>query len=94
MVVWCIPMRPTPAPPPLARASRGADVIKLEWPKDGCVVIAAQVQRVDEVLADSQIVERGMVLEQERPVPGRVKLPNLPFCFLVADGALYSESRS
>ena len=44
-------------------------------------VPCAKVQRIDEVLADPQIVARGMVVEQEHPVLGRVRLPNLPFRF-------------
>ena len=42
-------------------------------------VAAARVQTIDEVLADPQIAARGMVVEQDHPVLGRVKLPNLPF---------------
>lgn len=42
-------------------------------------VTAARVQRIDEVLADPQIAARGMVIEQQHPVLGMVKLPNLPF---------------
>jgi crotonobetainyl-CoA:carnitine CoA-transferase CaiB-like acyl-CoA transferase len=37
------------------------------------------------VLADPQIIARGMVIEQEHPVLGRVKLPNLPFRFSDCD---------
>jgi crotonobetainyl-CoA:carnitine CoA-transferase CaiB-like acyl-CoA transferase len=44
-------------------------------------VPCAKVQRIDEVLADPQILARGMVVEQEHPVLGRVRLPNLPFRF-------------
>ena len=48
---------------------------------DAIDVPCAKVQRIDEVLADPQIVARGMVVEQEHPVLGRVRLPNLPFRF-------------
>jgi crotonobetainyl-CoA:carnitine CoA-transferase CaiB-like acyl-CoA transferase len=44
-------------------------------------VASAKVQRIDEVLSDPQIVARGMVIEQEHPVLGKVRLPNLPFRF-------------
>lgn len=44
-------------------------------------VPCAKVQRIDEVLADPQIIERGMVIEQEHPILGKVQLPNLPFRF-------------
>ena len=48
-------------------------------------VPGAKVQRIDEVLADPQIVARGMVIEQEHPVLGKVRLPNLPFRFSDCD---------
>jgi crotonobetainyl-CoA:carnitine CoA-transferase CaiB-like acyl-CoA transferase len=44
-------------------------------------VPCAKVQRIDEVLADPQINARGMVVEQEHPVLGKIKFPNLPFNF-------------
>lgn len=44
-------------------------------------VPSAKVQRIDEVLADPQIVERGMLIEQEHPLLGKIELPNLPFRF-------------
>ena len=46
---------------------------------DGIDVPAAKVQRIDEVLADPQIQARGMVVEQDHPVLGKIRLPNLPF---------------
>jgi len=52
---------------------------------DAAEVPAAPVQRIDEVLADPQIIARGMVIEQDHPVLGRVKLPNLPFRFSDCD---------
>jgi formyl-CoA transferase len=48
---------------------------------DAIDVPAAKVQRIDEVLADPQIIARGMVVEQDHPVLGKIKLPNLPFNF-------------
>ena len=44
-------------------------------------VPCAKVQRIDEVLADPQIQARGMVIEQDHPVLGRIRMPNLPFRF-------------
>lgn len=44
-------------------------------------VPCAKIQRIDEVLADPQIVERGMLIEQEHPIAGKIRLPNLPFRF-------------
>lgn len=48
-------------------------------------VPCAKVQRIDDVLADPQIIARGMVIEQDHPVLGKVKLPNLPFNFSDCD---------
>ncbi len=48
---------------------------------DSIDVPCAKVQRIDEVLADPQIQARGMVIEQEHPVLGKIRLPNLPFRF-------------
>lgn len=44
-------------------------------------VACAKVQSIDEVLADPQIAARGMWVEQEHPIVGKVKLANLPFHF-------------
>lgn len=52
---------------------------------DAIDVPCAKVQRIDEVLTDPQIVARGMVVEQEHPVLGKVKLANLPFRFSDCD---------
>jgi crotonobetainyl-CoA:carnitine CoA-transferase CaiB-like acyl-CoA transferase len=48
-------------------------------------VPCAPVQNIDEVLADPQVAARGMIVEQEHPVIGRVRLPNLPFRFSDCD---------
>jgi crotonobetainyl-CoA:carnitine CoA-transferase CaiB-like acyl-CoA transferase len=48
---------------------------------DAIDVPSAKVQRIDEVLADPQIKARGMVLEQDHPALGRIRLANLPFKF-------------
>lgn len=52
---------------------------------DGIDVPCAKVQRIDEVLADPQIQARGMLVEQDHPVLGKIKLPNLPFRFSGCD---------
>ena len=44
-------------------------------------VPCAKVQGIDEVLADPQIRARGMVIEQDHPALGRIRMPNLPFRF-------------
>ncbi|MGJ7574688.1 CaiB/BaiF CoA transferase family protein [Variovorax sp. RB2P76] len=61
---------------PWVAAQPVAQVLKM---LDGIDVPAAKVQRIDEVLADPQIQARGMVVEQDHPVLGKIRLPNLPF---------------
>jgi crotonobetainyl-CoA:carnitine CoA-transferase CaiB-like acyl-CoA transferase len=46
---------------------------------DAAGVPAAKVQTIDEVLADPQTIARGMVVEQDHPLLGKIRLPNLPF---------------
>ncbi len=48
-------------------------------------VPCSPVQRIDEVVADPQVKARGMIVEQNHPVLGRVELPNLPFRFSESD---------
>lgn len=67
---------------PWVAARRVADILAL---LDGIDVPAAKVQRIDEVLADPQIQARGMVLEQQHPRYGALRLPNLPFRFSGCD---------
>jgi crotonobetainyl-CoA:carnitine CoA-transferase CaiB-like acyl-CoA transferase len=45
---------------------------------DAAGVPAAPVQTIDQVLADPQTLARGMVIEQDHPLLGKIKLPNLP----------------
>lgn len=52
---------------------------------DGIDVPSAKVQRIDEVINDPQIQARGMLLEQQHPRFGTLKLPNLPFRFSDCD---------
>jgi crotonobetainyl-CoA:carnitine CoA-transferase CaiB-like acyl-CoA transferase len=61
---------------PWVAARPVAEILKL---LDGIDLPCAKVQRIDEVLADPQIQARGMVVEQDHPVLGRIRLPNLPF---------------
>lgn len=56
---------------------------------DAIDVPGAKVQRIDEVLADPQIQARGMVVEQDHPVLGKIKLPNLPFRFSGCDTTIH-----
>lgn len=52
---------------------------------DGIDVPCAKVQRIDEVINDPQVQARGMVVEQQHPRFGTVRLPNLPFRFSDCD---------
>jgi crotonobetainyl-CoA:carnitine CoA-transferase CaiB-like acyl-CoA transferase len=52
---------------------------------DAAEVPCAAVQNIDAVLADPQIQARGMIVEQEHPVLGKVKLANIPFKFSDCD---------
>jgi crotonobetainyl-CoA:carnitine CoA-transferase CaiB-like acyl-CoA transferase len=52
---------------------------------DAASVPAAPVQTIDQVLNDPQTIARGMVVEQDHPTAGKVKLPNLPFRFSDCD---------
>ncbi len=56
---------------------------------DAIDVPCAKVQRIDEVLEDPQIKARGMVVEQEHPVLGQIKLLNLPFRFSDCDTTIH-----
>ena len=52
---------------------------------DAAGVPAAKVQTIDEVVADPQTLARGMIVEQDHPLLGKIKLPNLPFRFSECD---------
>ncbi len=52
---------------------------------DAAGVPAAPVQTIDQVLSDPQTLARGMVVEQDHPTAGKIKLPNLPFRFSDCD---------
>jgi crotonobetainyl-CoA:carnitine CoA-transferase CaiB-like acyl-CoA transferase len=67
---------------PWVAARSVAEVLAL---LDGIDVPSAKVQRIDEVLNDPQIQARGMVLEQQHPRYGTLRLPNLPFRFSDCD---------
>jgi crotonobetainyl-CoA:carnitine CoA-transferase CaiB-like acyl-CoA transferase len=44
-------------------------------------VPCAPVQRIDQVVADPQVQARNMIIEQEHPTLGKVRLANVPFKF-------------
>ena len=48
-------------------------------------VPAAPVQTIDKVLPDPQTLAWSMVVEQDHPVLGKIRLPNLPFRFSGCD---------
>jgi crotonobetainyl-CoA:carnitine CoA-transferase CaiB-like acyl-CoA transferase len=48
-------------------------------------VACAPILRIDEVLNDPQTKARNLIVEQDHPVLGRVRLPNLPFKFSDCD---------
>jgi crotonobetainyl-CoA:carnitine CoA-transferase CaiB-like acyl-CoA transferase len=48
-------------------------------------VPCARIQAIREVVNDPQIAARGMIVEMEHPIAGKVRLPNLPFHFSKAD---------
>ena len=52
---------------------------------DAADVPAAPVQNIDQVIADPQVKARGMIVEQEHPVLGKVQLANVPFRFSDCD---------
>ncbi|MDP3862447.1 MAG: CoA transferase [Phaeovulum sp.] len=52
---------------------------------DAAQVPCAPVQTVDQIVRDPQILARGMLIEQDHPVLGKVTLPNLPFRFSDCD---------
>jgi len=52
---------------------------------DAAEVLCAPVQRIDEVVADPQVAARNMMVEQDHPLLGKVRLPNLPFRFSSCD---------
>ena len=52
---------------------------------DAADVPCAPVQNIDAVLADPQVRARNMIIEQEHPVLGKVRLANIPFKFSDCD---------
>lgn len=62
-------------------ASRGAVLAVLE----DAGIPAAPVQTIDEAIADPQIIARNMIIEQEHPVLGKIRVNNLPYRFSDCD---------
>ncbi|MDR7376709.1 crotonobetainyl-CoA:carnitine CoA-transferase CaiB-like acyl-CoA transferase [Rhodoferax ferrireducens] len=57
---------------------------------DAIDVPSAKVQNIEEVLNDPQIQARNMVIEQQHPVLGAIRMPNLPFNFSGCDSPVPS----
>jgi len=56
---------------------------------DGIDIPCAKVQRIDEVVTDPQIIARGMIIEQDHPRYGKLRMPNLPFRFSDCDTSIH-----
>jgi crotonobetainyl-CoA:carnitine CoA-transferase CaiB-like acyl-CoA transferase len=52
---------------------------------DAAEVPCSAVQRIDQVIADPQVRARNMIIEQDHPAMGKVRLANVPFKFNDAD---------
>jgi crotonobetainyl-CoA:carnitine CoA-transferase CaiB-like acyl-CoA transferase len=52
---------------------------------DAHQVPCAPIHTVEDVVGDPQVIARGMLVETNHPVVGRVMLPNLPFKFSDAE---------
>ena len=52
---------------------------------DAAEVPCSPVQNIDAVINDPQIAARGMIVEQDHPVLGKVRLANVPFKFSDCD---------
>ena len=72
----------------LSQTSRDACLAALEQ----AGVPSAPVQTIEEVVKDPQIHARGMLVEQEHPVLGKVTLPNLPFRFSDCDTTTHTPA--
>jgi crotonobetainyl-CoA:carnitine CoA-transferase CaiB-like acyl-CoA transferase len=55
---------------------------------DQAEVPCAKIQTIDDVVHDPQIIARGMLVEQDHPVAGRITLPNVPFKFSGFDATI------
>jgi crotonobetainyl-CoA:carnitine CoA-transferase CaiB-like acyl-CoA transferase len=70
----------------VARAWVGSQtVVQCLAALDAIDVPCAKVQNIEEVMADPQIQARNMIIEQDHPVLGKIRMPNLPFRFSGCD---------
>jgi crotonobetainyl-CoA:carnitine CoA-transferase CaiB-like acyl-CoA transferase len=74
---------------PLVRAwAAQRSVAELLQTLDAADVPSAKIQNIDDVVHDPQIIARGMLVEQDHPVAGKIRLPNLPFNFSGFDATI------
>jgi crotonobetainyl-CoA:carnitine CoA-transferase CaiB-like acyl-CoA transferase len=74
---------------PLVRAwASQRSVAELLQTLDAADVPSAKIQNIDDVVHDPQIIARGMLVEQDHPVAGKIRLPNLPFNFSGFDATI------
>jgi crotonobetainyl-CoA:carnitine CoA-transferase CaiB-like acyl-CoA transferase len=74
---------------PLVRAwTQSRSVAQCLAQLDAVDVPCAKIQSIDEVAQDPQITARNMVIEQDHPVAGKIRLPNLPFKFSGFDATI------
>jgi crotonobetainyl-CoA:carnitine CoA-transferase CaiB-like acyl-CoA transferase len=59
---------------------------------DGADVPCAKIQTIDDVVNDPQIIARGMLVEQDHPVAGKIRLPNVPFKFSGFDATIHEPA--
>ena len=78
---------------PLVRAWAAArSVAEILQTLDEADVPSAKIQNIDDVVNDPQIIARGMLVEQNHPVAGRITLPNVPFKFSGFDATIYEPA--
>jgi crotonobetainyl-CoA:carnitine CoA-transferase CaiB-like acyl-CoA transferase len=74
---------------PLVRAwTSQRSVSEILQTLDASDVPSAKIQSIDDVVNDPQIIARGMLVEQDHPVAGRITLPNVPFKFSGFDATI------
>jgi crotonobetainyl-CoA:carnitine CoA-transferase CaiB-like acyl-CoA transferase len=59
---------------------------------DAADVPSAKIQSIDDVVNDPQIIARGMLVEQDHPIAGRITLPNVPFKFSGFDASIHEPA--
>jgi crotonobetainyl-CoA:carnitine CoA-transferase CaiB-like acyl-CoA transferase len=74
---------------PLVRAWTSARTVsEILSTLDAADIPCAKIQSIDDVVSDPQIIARGMLVEQDHPIAGRITLPNVPFKFSGFDATI------